>query len=157
MERGKNEPGGAMYPLRRRPGSRKGEREERMELDKNSATLEVTCHHSATAWETRPVSPSQRRTEAEHGRPHSISDSVAAIAVANDDLIEGVCMEVCDLLKTLRCGAKLFCRRTSIYTTCSNDCLWKGNEHVLIGSNDKKMEGTRRWLRAQKLIPAIWT
>ena len=39
-------------------------------------------------------------------------------------------------------------RRTSIHMTCSDDCLWKGNEHVLIGSNDKKMEGTRRWLKA---------
>ena len=74
--RGNPEPGGAMYPLRRRPGSRKGEREERMELDKNSATLEVTCHHFVTAWETRLASPSQRRTGAEHQRLHSILDSV---------------------------------------------------------------------------------
>ena len=101
-----------------------------MELDKNCATLAVTCHHFATACEARLASPSQRRTEAEHGRLHSISDSVAATAVANDDLIEGVCMEVCDLLKTLRCGAKMCCyhlsvfRRTSIYMTYSDDCLW---------------------------------
>ena len=72
-------------------------------------------------------------------------------------------MEVFDLLKMLRCGAKLFCyhlnvfRRTSIYMTCSDDCLWKGNENVVIGNNDKKMAGKRRWLRAHKWIPAIWT
>ena len=123
-----------MYPLRRRPGSRKGDREEIMELDKNCATLAVTCHHFATACEARLASPSQRRTEAEHGRLHSISDNVAAIAVANDDLIESV-----------------------LCYHCVIDCRHWGCKHVLLSfgrlaqrsSNNAPAE-TRRRKRAGK-------